>query len=143
MAELNARWKPGQEVPGFATAQVNAGRFVKVTGVKTAQGDYPIAHCDAGQKAFGVAQYDSAPASQPATDQERRVNVARGSTIARVVAGAAIDVSSGPVAVKSDANGKAIAATSGTVINGYALTSATAADQVIEVELTLAGVVSA
>jgi hypothetical protein len=143
MAELNARWKPGQEVPGFCTAQVNAGRFVKVTGVKTAQGDYPVTHCGAGQKAFGVAQYDSAPSTQPATDQERRVNIARGSTIARVVAGAAVDASSGPVAVKSDANGKAVAATTGTVINGYALTSATAADQVIEVELTLAGVVSA
>ncbi len=140
MAELKARYKPGQEVTGFAGTAVLAGHFVKITGAKTAQGDYPIAHATDGSNAFGVAEYDSAPATQPATDQERRVNVIRSGAIARVIAGAAVSIGA---PLKSDASGRAVAATSAAYILGIALTAATAADQVIEVDLTLAGTVLA
>ena len=46
--------------------------------------------------------------------------------ITRVVAGDAITA---PAYVTSDANGKAVTATTGDIINGYAITSASAADE--------------
>lgn len=137
MAEMTARYKPGQEVTGFAGTAVIGGRFVKVTGAKTAQGDYPIAHAGAGQNAFGVAEYDSAPATQPATDQERRVNVIRRGAIARVTSGAAVAVGD---RVASDASGRAVTAATTNYVLGIAMTAATAADQVIEVDLSLPGI---
>jgi hypothetical protein len=110
MTELIARFKPGDNVPVFANAQINAGRFVKVVGAKTDQGDYPAQHCAAGERSFGVAEYDSAPTTYPATATDRRVNVTRQSSIARMVAGAAITVLD---EVQSDSVGRAIPATGG------------------------------
>lgn len=135
MAEITARFKPGQGVPCFATTAVSAGRFVAIGGAKTAQGDYPVDHAGAGALVFGVAEYDSAPATQPATDQERRINVNRGSTIARVVAGDAVAVGD---FVASDAAGKAVEATTGDYVAGVALTASTLEDDIIEVALMVA-----
>jgi hypothetical protein len=135
MAELIARFKPGQNVPGFCTAQVLAGHLVSVNGVKTVDGDYPIAHTGAGLRAFGVAERDSGPTTDPRTSWTRRVNIVRPGAIARVISGAAIDTSTGSVAVKSDATGRVIPQGGTGIIVGYAVTSATAADQVVEVDL--------
>lgn len=144
MTELIARFKPGENVPAFAGAQVNAGHFVRVTGAKTEQGDYPVQHSGAGAAALGVAEYDSAPASYPDHATDRRINVVRRGAIARVVAGAAVSVGA---LVSSDATGRAIthvppnltgnaeALPAGPVILGRALTEATLANDVIEVDL--------
>jgi hypothetical protein len=105
MAEQMSRFKPGANVPVFATTAVLAGRFVKIVGDKTTQGDYQAGHCGLGERAFGVAELDSAAATEPAHSVERRVNVARRGAVARVTAGAAI--TAGAV-VQSDAAGRAI-----------------------------------
>src|SRR4051794_35003001 len=107
MAELIARYKPGENVPGFAAAQVTAGRFVVISADKTADGDYSITNAGtAGVAVFGVAERDSADTSQSAHSVERRVNVVRRGAIARVVAGGAI-AAGGPV--KTSNVGKAVA----------------------------------
>lgn len=118
------RFKPGQDVPAFAKTQVTAGRFVKIVDTKTAQGDYQIGQCDtAGEHAFGVAEQDSAPTTQPSSSVERRVNVTKGS-IARVLAGADINVTTAAVPVKTDASGRAIPQAGTGEILGYALHTA-------------------
>lgn len=54
--------------------------------------------------------------------------------VAKVLAGAAIDITAGAVPVTSDSSGRAVAVAAATDrIHGYALQSATAADQVIEI----------
>lgn len=141
MAEMTCRYKPGQEVSGAAlTTQVLAGRFVSVTGAKTSQGDYPIAHTGAGEDAFGVAEFDTLdPSGLSGYDlraQELRTNVVRRGAIARVVAGGAVAVGD---YIASDSDGKGVEATSGDVILGRALTAATTDGDVIEVDLILAG----
>lgn len=135
MAEMQARFKPGVEVPAFAATAVNAGRFVKITGTKTTQGDYTIGQCVAGDRAFGVAQTDATDTTLDANDAARRVNVVRAPGIARVAPGAAIDASAGAVAVKSDANGKAIPQAGTGTITGYALHSCASTDEFVEVAL--------
>jgi hypothetical protein len=108
MSEQIPRFKPGQSVPGFAKAQVNAGRFVSVVGDKTADGDYPIEHAEAkAEHPLGVSEQDSGPTTQDATSVERRVNVNRRGAVARVEAGA--EVKAGEE-VGVGANGKAVKA---------------------------------
>jgi hypothetical protein len=108
MSEQIARYKPGQNVPGFANAQVNAGRFVSVVATKTANGDYPIEHAAAkAKRPLGVAEQDSGPTTQDAHSAERRINVVRRGAVARVQAGEEI-VASEEVGV--GANGKAVKA---------------------------------
>lgn len=132
MTELVARYKPGENVPVFAGAQISAGHFVSITGAKTTNGDYPAAHTGAGLWPFGVAEMDSAPTTYAATATDRRVNTIHGGgAIARVVAGAAVTVLD---EVQSDATGRAITQTSGLAV-GKALTAATNAGDIIEVEL--------
>jgi hypothetical protein len=81
----------------------------------------------AGADAVGVTLMDS-----PADDQTVIPVSCLDGSIQEVVAGAAIDVSAGAVAIASNASGQAVAATTGAKILGYALTSATAANQIIE-----------
>jgi hypothetical protein len=108
MSEQIARYKPGQSIPGFANAQVNAGRFVNAVATKTANGDFPIEHAAAkAVSVLGVAEQDSGPTSQDATSVERRVAVVRRPAIARVQAGAEI-IAGEEVGV--GANGKAVKA---------------------------------
>lgn len=137
MAEQIARFKPGVNVPGYASAaQVLAGRLVQIVGPKSANGDYAIGHCGAGLQAFGVSEADSGPTTDPATAQSRRVNVVRRGAIARIKAGADITVTTAAIAVKSDANGQAIPQGGTGVIVGYALNSAVAANgDYVEVDL--------
>jgi hypothetical protein len=105
MSEQIARYKPGDNVPGFASTAVLAGRFVSVQDTKTANGDYPIAHAAAGSFPFGVAEADSAAATEPAHSAERRVNVVRRGAIARVTAGEALTA---PQEVMVGTGGKAV-----------------------------------
>jgi len=100
----------------IATAAVTANRFV---GMLTG------APCAAGAKAQGVAQYNAAVGEAFAVD-------VLGTSI--VDAGAAVAAGA---AVKSDASGRAIPQGGVGEILGYAVTAATAADQKIEVLLTL------
>jgi len=118
MSEQIARFKPGSNVPGFADTAVVGGHFVKILGDKTTHGDYKVGHCTAGAQAFGVAEYDSAAATEPATSVERRVNVVRRGAVARVVSGAA--VTAGDI-VKSDSTGRAV------TLSGSSTADATAA----------------
>lgn len=105
MTELIARYKPGTNVPAFASSAVLAGRFVSVQDALTDQGDYPVAHAAAGSRPFGVAESDSGSASLPATSTERRINVVRRGAVARVVAG---DDLTAPEEVMVGTGGKAI-----------------------------------
>lgn len=100
----------------IATAAVLANRFV---GMLTG------APCAAGAKAQGVAQYAAAAGEAFAVD-------VLGTSI--VDSGAAVGAG---VAVKSDASGRAIAQGGTGEILGYTVTAATAADQKLEVLLTL------
>lgn len=131
MAEMIARYKPGDNVPGFAATAVIAGRFVKISADKTTQGDYSIAPCGAGEKSFGVAERDSVATTEPAHSVERRVNVVRRGAIARVTAGGSI-TAGGPV--KSDAAGKAVAQGGTGEILGYACNTVSSGD-ICEVDL--------
>lgn len=86
------RFKPGQDVPVFAETAIKAGRFVVITGPKTAQGDYPAGHAPAGTaKPFGVAERDSGPTTDPETAWTRRVNCTRPRGVPRVQLGEEVD----------------------------------------------------
>lgn len=130
--EYIAVYKPGENVPVQADgANIAAGHFVTLKG-KNSKGAWKAAHTTAGAYAFGVAERD---ALQDLTDWRGQTNVVRRGAIARVVAGAAIDADAAMVAVKSDATGRAIAQGGSGIILGYAVSTVTAAGQIVEVEL--------
>lgn len=123
--ELVPRYMPGHRVSGFAFAPVLAGQFVKIAGDKlqidtpnvlsgetVMPGDYRIAACGAGERAFGVAERSTPGAGIDAVynpyAQDFRVTVARRLSIARVLAGAPVDAG---FPVMSDAQGRAVPAT--------------------------------
>ena len=98
----------------IATAAIAASRFV---------GLFTGAQCGAGAKAQGVSQYAAAAGDALAVDVLGTAIVEAGAAVA---AGAPI---------KSDADGRAIAQGGTGEIIAYAVTSATAAGQKIEVLL--------
>lgn len=127
------RFKPGQEVTGKAAAVVNAGRFVKISGDKTTDGAYRIIQCILGNRAFGVSENNSAdPATENAHSWRLDVKVNRKGCIARIEPGAAVTAGD---YITSDANGKAITATTGKWINGQAVETAAGTDAFVEVDL--------
>lgn len=133
MAEAMARFKPGVNVPVFAATAITGGRFVKITGDKTTDGDYSAGMCSvAGEVAFGVAEADSAPATDPSSSVERRVNIVRPGAIARVKPGGAI-AAWGPV--KTDASGQAIAQGGTGTILGYAMQTVAGTEALVEIAL--------
>lgn len=105
MTVLEAAFKPGVNVPGFAKTLVRAGRFVKIVDTKTADGAYQVGECGLGDRAFGVSEVDSGPTTQPAHSVERMVNICRSGSIARVVPGG--NIAYGDL-IQSDAQGRAI-----------------------------------
>lgn len=129
------RYKPGENVPVFANAQIEANRFVKVIDAAGAgdapENAYPAEHAGAGEWAFGVAEATSGPATHDAHAQTRMVNVARTGTISRVEAGAAVLALA---EVQSDGSGRAITLDAGIAL-GRALTAAAEAGDIIEVAL--------
>lgn len=134
--ELIARFKPGDNLPVYATGtDIAAGRFVTISG-KNSKGAYIGAHTGAGLAASGVAETDAIAGK---TDWRGGTNLTRRGSVARVVMGGAV-TAGGPV--KSDANGKAVAQAGTGVILGYFLGlnltaggNASAADQVGEIDL--------
>lgn len=131
--EYIAVYKPGENVPVYATgANIDAGHFVSLAG-KNTKGAYIGAHTGAGLASFGVSERDAIAGK---TDHRGGTNVVRRGAIARVVAGAAIDASAGVVAVKSDATGRAIPQAGTGIILGYAVSTVTAAGQIVEVDLS-------
>lgn len=102
------RYKPGNDVPVFANAQITGGHFVKIVGAAGAgdapENAYPAQHCGSGQRAFGVAQDTSGPTTHDPTSQTRMVNTQRGG-VARLRAGAAV---AALAEVMSGSDGRAI-----------------------------------
>jgi hypothetical protein len=131
MSEQVARYNPGENVPGFAAAVVNAGRFVKVSATKNANGAYPVEHAAVKTRPFGVAQQDSGPTSQDEHAVERMINVIRRGAIARVQSGAAITAGE---EVEVGANGKAVKLAEGIAV-GRCLVTVGAADVFTEIDL--------
>jgi hypothetical protein len=130
--ELVAVFKPGENVSVQASgAAIAAGHFVSLKG-KNAKGSYNGAHTGAGLLAFGVAERD---AIADVTDWRGQTNCTRRGSIARVVAGAAIDASAAAIPVKSDATGRAIPQAGSGIILGYAVSTVTLAGQIVEVDL--------
>lgn len=133
MADAIARFKPGVNVPGFCATAVLAGRFVKVVGDKTTDGDYQIGQCTvAGENAIGVAEADSAAATESAQSVERRINIVRPGAIARVKPGGAIAAMG---VVKTDATGQAIAQAGTGTILGYAMHTVAGTEALVEIAL--------
>ena len=139
MSELIGVYKPGENIPACATAEVLAGRFVKISAAQNANGSYSAAHCGAGERAIGVSQRDAiivepagrinAGTAVSIHDQRRYFEVMTGG-VPRVVAGAAVTVGA---LVKSDATGRAIPQAGSGEILGVAATAAAQAGDVIEV----------
>lgn len=126
------RFRPGNAVPAFATETIPAGRFVAISGAKTSQGDYSVALCGAGDQSFGVSEQTSAPDTDPAHSFDRRINCSRRGTIARVEAGD--DITAGEP-VTSDVDGKAVPASGGDAVLGFACDDC-ADGKIAEVDLT-------
>jgi len=131
MSEQVAVFNPGENVPGFATALVNAGRFVKVSATKNANGAYPVEHAAVKTRPFGVSQVDSGPTTQDEHSFERMVNVIRRGAIARVMSGAAITATE---EVEVGANGKAVKLAEGLAV-GRCLVTVGATDLFTEIDL--------
>ena len=132
-------FRASEPVTGRATsAVVNEGLFVKVSGDKTTDGAYPIVHCTAGDACFGVSENNSAdPSTEDAHSWRLDVAVNRDGSVVRMKPGATL--SHGDL-VTSDANGKAVAATSGDNINGEVMSGAASTDASVEIRLFNGGV---
>lgn len=131
--EMTPRLKPGQTITAWASAaDIEPGRFVKVTDNVNTSGQYPSGHAGAGEFAVGVSQ-GRAEYSFDAHAQERTCAVNTGG-IVRMTAGAAVTASA-TAFVKSDASGRAIAHAGSGYALGIALTDAAQAGDIIEVYL--------
>lgn len=126
--EQIARFKPGENVPAYAGADVSAGRFVRVSATKDSRGSYVMQHCGAGARANGVAERDAVGGVK---DWRGGFNVVRRGAIARVTAGAAVAAGDD---VQSDATGRAITVAAGVAL-GMAMHDVAAAGDVLEVDL--------
>lgn len=112
MAEVIARFKPGDNVSVYAKKSLVAGRLVKVVGI-TSKGSYEAEHADKEQKSlpFGVTQR-SADEALDAAAQDRLVECVRRGSIARIEAGSEVkageqvEIGTGGVVVPIDAEGK-------------------------------------
>ncbi|MCA1571712.1 MAG: hypothetical protein LC798_15640 [Chloroflexi bacterium] len=137
--ELLGRFKPGDNVPVYATGvDIAAGHLVTING-RNAKNAYTATHTGAGLYASGVAEVD---AIAGLTDWRGGTNITRRGSIARVIAGAAIPLlAGGQTPVKSDATGRVIPQGGTGIIVGYCLGqsgaagAATAAGQIVDVDL--------
>lgn len=132
MAEVIARFKPGDNVSVFAKKTLEPGRFVKVVG-RTAKGSYEAEHGTsklAPHLIFGVTQRGALEALDAAA-QDRLVECVRNGSIARVETGEEIKAGE---AVMCGANGVAMKSTENPV--GIAVSTA-ASGKYVEVDLHL------
>lgn len=125
MGEQLPRFRPGQAIPVLGDeVQLLAGRFASLPTGKSAQGDYLVELCGAGDRALGVIEQDSADPSdtvnQSPTSAELRVNCGRNG-IARVEASEPITAGA---EITSDGDGKAAIVGGGDKVNGYACSDA-------------------
>ena len=128
-----ARFGPGDNIPVYADpAAIEAGRFVTISG-KNAAGAYIAAHTALNGRPSGVSERKVPAVPTPGAKAPMRhsTNINRVGAIAFVEAGAA--VAAGAL-VKSDASGRAITHDSTNPICGRALTAATQAGDIIEVD---------
>lgn len=128
--ETRVHFRPGAQITGKATADVLAKRFVTISAGRNALNgeNVPIKPAVANAWALGV------PAVDTVTGKTVAVYAGSGYQL-RVQCGAAIDASSGPVAVMIGTGGRVIPQTGTNVIVGYALSTTSAADQDVEVRL--------
>jgi hypothetical protein len=133
MAEAIARFKPGVNVPGFCATAVLAGRFVKIVGDKTTDGDYQIGQCTVAGESRSASPRPTPP-RRPTRRLERRAARQRrpAGAIARVKPGGAI-AAWGPV--KTDASGQAIAQGGTGNILGYACHTVAGTEALVEIAL--------
>jgi hypothetical protein len=111
-----------------ATKTVHANRFVKVVG-ESADGGIPLVEeCGAAEKAHYIAVSGGT--------EGKIVNMVPPYNYATVETAAAVDASSGPVALTSAADGKGTPATTGNVINAYAYNSASDAGYLVRTWMT-------
>jgi hypothetical protein len=91
-AEQIGRFKPGENLPVFASELLPAGRLVIIGADKTAQGDYSAKLAGANATrgtVLGATQRESGPTTDAATAWTRRVEIQTGGVV-RVKASAAI-----------------------------------------------------
>lgn len=110
---LQDRFNPGTDLTAATTAQVDGKTFLKYSGAMKS-GLIQVATADAGGAVAGVAKYDA--------ETNDLVGVARGnSRILTVTAGGALAAGD---AVAVGTSGKAVKATSGALVVGYAVDDA-------------------
>ena len=115
------------EVHMTVAAAILKGKFLKLGNAGIV-----AATAAAGDDAVGVSLEDRSSAQVTAGDV--LVPMALPGCKCKILAGAAIDISAAVIPVTSDSAGRAVAVAAATDrILGYALQSATAADQVIEI----------
>lgn len=125
MPDITPLYQKGADITGAATAAVVGGRFVKVSAAKVDGKPVPIAHADAAGPALGVSHGD-------ATNIGDTVTVLKGTHVvpvqcsAAITAGARVEVATG---------GKAAPLASG-IPAGLALSTTTAADQFVYVDIS-------
>lgn len=92
MAEAIGRFKPGENLPGFAKEEtLLAGRVVMIAADKSAQGDYQVKMATANiepSQCIGVVQRDSGPTTDAVTSWTRRVEIQTGGVAFIKAAGA-------------------------------------------------------
>lgn len=130
-SEQIARFKPGENLPVYATVAGNivAGRFVTISGRNT-RNAYVGAHTAAGAMSQGVAQRTCLAG---VIDHRGGTELARRGAVPRVESGAAVAIGD---PLQSDGQGRAVPwAGEPNRRLGYALQAATAAGQIIDVDL--------
>ena len=113
-------------ITGKAAATIADGAFLAAAFDK--DGTIEVAKADAGALGIFIAETDNIKAGADVTVQVKDIGLWK--TGASVKAGAEL---------MSDANGKAVTATAGKFVLAVALEAATAADQIIQVQICKAG----
>lgn len=88
--------EPGQTLTAQASAAVTGKRLVNISGNRTTDGNYLVAHATAAGRCIGVASYDAAVGEKVGVLAEGILPVVTGGIIA---AGAEVEVGTAGVAV--------------------------------------------
>ena len=126
MSYIGTTINPSPTITGKAAAAIAAGAFL--AAAFNADGAIEVAKADAVALGIFIAETDNIAAGADVTVQVKDIGLWK--TGAAVKAGAEL---------MSDATGKAVTATAGKFILAVAMEPATAADQVIQVQICKAG----
>lgn len=91
MSEAIGRFKPGENLPVFASEELPEARLVMIAGDKTSRGDYNVKLATANiepSECIGVTQRSSGPTTDPASSWTRRVEAMTGGVALVKAAGA-------------------------------------------------------